>query len=223
MYSKSILTSDDSGNLIIAIIQELKSKRGGVRSIVGDNLPAQVSALAHWSHKSRLRGIELYLKGIESPPCMCHFVQLVIRELITNVDAIQETGNMKLRAGHTPHQLGEPVADLKWHLLEVKGIGLDWWHTPQGSVMKMSKSKRNAKIPFSILTENATEFEHGITKGGNKLNNTDHTAHFPLDLLLSPPSFSCRLRERCVGADSKVSELGHRAGPEAHHQSGTCL
>jgi hypothetical protein len=37
-FEKDTLTSDDHENLIVAIIQELKSER--VRSIVGDKLPA---------------------------------------------------------------------------------------------------------------------------------------------------------------------------------------
>jgi hypothetical protein len=84
------LTSDDYGNLIAAIIKELKSKGVRVRSIVGDNLPAQVSALAHWSKNSRLRGVDPDLNGIKYSPCMCHFMQLVIGDLIANVDTIRE-------------------------------------------------------------------------------------------------------------------------------------
>jgi hypothetical protein len=90
VFERDTLTSDDYGNLVVAVIQELKSKGVRVRSIVGDNLPAQVSALAHWSHKSRLRGFDPYLNGIKYSPCMCHFMQLVVRDLVTNVETIRE-------------------------------------------------------------------------------------------------------------------------------------
>jgi hypothetical protein len=90
VFEKDTLTSDDYENLIVAIIQELKSEEVRVRSIAGDHLPAQVSALEHWSHKSRLRGVDSYVNGINYSPCMCHFMQLVIRDLITKVDIIHE-------------------------------------------------------------------------------------------------------------------------------------
>jgi hypothetical protein len=48
--------SEDYGRIIAGIIRELKTKGIRVRSMVGDNLPAQVSSLAHWSKKSLLKG-----------------------------------------------------------------------------------------------------------------------------------------------------------------------
>jgi chemotaxis receptor (MCP) glutamine deamidase CheD len=84
------LTSDESCDLVAAIIEELKSKGARICSIVGDDLLAQVSALAHWSKKPRLRGVNPYLNGIRYSPCMCHFMQLMIDYLIANGDNIEE-------------------------------------------------------------------------------------------------------------------------------------
>jgi hypothetical protein len=54
------LTVDDSGQLVAQAIEELKTQGVRVRSIVGDNLPAQVSVFAHWSPKSRPRGTNAF-------------------------------------------------------------------------------------------------------------------------------------------------------------------
>jgi hypothetical protein len=55
-----------------------------VRSIVKENVPAQVTALTHWSPRSCLkRGNEPSLHGINYSPCMCHFVQFVVADLMT--------------------------------------------------------------------------------------------------------------------------------------------
>lgn len=81
---KTTLTAEDYGNIVMNAIKDLYRKHVNVRSIVGDNLPAQVTALAHWSSRSCLkRGEELHLHGIKYSPCMCHFVQLVVGDLIT--------------------------------------------------------------------------------------------------------------------------------------------
>jgi hypothetical protein len=45
------LTADNDGQLVAQAIEELNTQGMRVRSIVGDNLPAQVSALVHWSPK----------------------------------------------------------------------------------------------------------------------------------------------------------------------------
>jgi hypothetical protein len=89
-YEEETLTSDDYGRVIAQIIKELKTKGVRVRSIVGDNLPAQVSALAHWSKRSCLKGIDPDLNAIKYSPCMCHFMQLVVGDLITADPVIQE-------------------------------------------------------------------------------------------------------------------------------------
>jgi hypothetical protein len=65
------LTSANYGILVRQVIEELRSMGIKVRSIVGDNLPAQVSALAHWSTKSHLRGSDPFLNGIKYSPCLC--------------------------------------------------------------------------------------------------------------------------------------------------------
>jgi hypothetical protein len=80
----STLTADDYGRIVMEAIQELYNKGVHVRSIVGDNLPAQIVALARWSPRSCLKqGEESYLHGIKYSPCMCHFIQLVVGDLIT--------------------------------------------------------------------------------------------------------------------------------------------
>jgi hypothetical protein len=64
--------------------KELYQKGVNIRSIVGGNLPAQVTTFAHWSPRSSLRrGAESYLHGIKYSPFKCHFVQLVVSGLIT--------------------------------------------------------------------------------------------------------------------------------------------
>jgi hypothetical protein len=81
---ESTLTAEDYGNIVTEAIKDLFQKNVHVRSIVGDNLPAQVSALAHWSSHSHLKqGEELYLHGIKYSPCMCHFIQLIVGDLIS--------------------------------------------------------------------------------------------------------------------------------------------
>jgi hypothetical protein len=81
---KSSLNAEDYGNIVVTAIKELKQKGVKIRSIVGDNLPAQITALAHWSSRSILkRDEEAYLHGIKYLPCMCHFIQLVVGDLIT--------------------------------------------------------------------------------------------------------------------------------------------
>jgi hypothetical protein len=64
---KERLTADDYGCLIAQTIEELRQKGVKLRSIVGDDLPAQVSAFAHWSTKSHLRGQSEFLNGSSLP------------------------------------------------------------------------------------------------------------------------------------------------------------
>jgi hypothetical protein len=55
-----------------------------VRSIVENNLFAQIPSLANWSSRSHLKqGEESYLHGIKYSPCLCHFIQLVVSDLVT--------------------------------------------------------------------------------------------------------------------------------------------
>jgi hypothetical protein len=68
------LTADDYSQLVAQAIEKLKTRGVRVRSIVGDNLTAQVSALAHWSPKSPLRGPNAFLNGVKYSPCLCHFM-----------------------------------------------------------------------------------------------------------------------------------------------------
>jgi hypothetical protein len=83
------LTSEDYGELVAQTIEELKGKGVLVRSIVGDNLPAQIVALAHWSTRSRLRGKSTFLNGVKYSPCLCHFMQLIVSDCIANVPSLQ--------------------------------------------------------------------------------------------------------------------------------------
>jgi hypothetical protein len=81
---RATLTGEDSGTIVMAVIKELYQKRVNVRSIVGDNLPAQVTAHAHSSSRSCLRHAEEpYLHRIQYSPCVCHFVQFVVGDIIT--------------------------------------------------------------------------------------------------------------------------------------------
>jgi hypothetical protein len=78
------LRAEDYGTIVATTIKELRQTNVNVRSIVGDNLPAQITVLAHWSPRSCLkRGNEPFLHGIKYSPCMCHFVQLVVADLIS--------------------------------------------------------------------------------------------------------------------------------------------
>jgi hypothetical protein len=77
------LTAEDYGTIVATTINELHQTNVNVRSIVGDNLPAQITVLAHWSPRSCLkRRNEPFLHGIKYSPCMCHFVQLIVADLI---------------------------------------------------------------------------------------------------------------------------------------------
>jgi hypothetical protein len=81
------LTAEDYGTVVTTAIKELHQRGVNVRSIVGDNLPAQVAALAHWSSRSYLKQAEeSYLHGIKYSPCMCHFIQLVVGDLFTRIN-----------------------------------------------------------------------------------------------------------------------------------------
>jgi hypothetical protein len=84
------LTADDHGQFVAQTIEKLRTQGVEVLSIVGDNLPAQVSALAHWSPKSRLRGTNALLNGIKYSPCLCHFMQLIVGDCISRVPGLQE-------------------------------------------------------------------------------------------------------------------------------------
>jgi len=70
------LTQRDYGEIVIDAINSLKERGITVKSITGDNLPVQVSALAHWSKKSRLKEEGGFMAQIKYQPCMCHFTQL---------------------------------------------------------------------------------------------------------------------------------------------------
>jgi hypothetical protein len=84
------LTSEDYGNIVAGVIQTLKDEHQiEVKSIVGDNLPAQVSALAHWSHKSRLRGTNPLLNRVKFSPCLCHTIQLIVGDLISPANSYE--------------------------------------------------------------------------------------------------------------------------------------
>jgi hypothetical protein len=84
------LKADDDGQLVAQAIEELKTRGVRVHSVVGDNLPAQVSALVHWSPKSRLRSPNPFLNGIKYSPCLCHFMQLIVGDCISRVPGLQK-------------------------------------------------------------------------------------------------------------------------------------
>jgi hypothetical protein len=68
---RATLATDDDGTIVMAAINELAQKRVNVRSIAGDNLPAQGTALAHWTSRSCLRRAEEpYIHGIKYSPCI---------------------------------------------------------------------------------------------------------------------------------------------------------
>jgi hypothetical protein len=79
---QTTLNSDDYGDIVANAITKLYDEKIVVRSIVGDNLPAQVSALAHWSDKSRLTKKGPLLARVKYSPCLCHFVQLIVGDII---------------------------------------------------------------------------------------------------------------------------------------------
>jgi hypothetical protein len=56
------LTADDYGKIVAQAIEELKTQSVRVHSIVGDNLPAQIPTVAHWSPKSRLGSPNTFLE-----------------------------------------------------------------------------------------------------------------------------------------------------------------
>jgi hypothetical protein len=77
------LTLKDYGTIIIEAIMALRMKNVIVRSIVRDNLPAQVQALAHWSNQSMLQEQpDGFYRQVKYSPCLCHTLQLVIAGLI---------------------------------------------------------------------------------------------------------------------------------------------
>jgi hypothetical protein len=77
------LTLEIYGSIVAQAISDLRSREINVRSIVGDNLPTQVAALAHWSDNSVLRqATDPFLQGIKYSPCMCHFLQLAVDDFI---------------------------------------------------------------------------------------------------------------------------------------------
>jgi hypothetical protein len=84
------LTAEDYGSLVAETIEQHKPLAVKVRSIVGDNLPVQVSALAHWGTKSQLQGQNGFLKGVKYSPCLCHFMHLVVSDCIANVSIVRE-------------------------------------------------------------------------------------------------------------------------------------
>jgi hypothetical protein len=53
---QTCLTARDSGTILADQIKDLEAIGVHVASIVGDNLPAQVSGLAHWTRTSILQG-----------------------------------------------------------------------------------------------------------------------------------------------------------------------
>jgi hypothetical protein len=84
------LTADDHGKLVPQAIEELKTQGVRVRSMIGDNFPAQIPAFAHWRPKSRLGSSNTFLNGIKYSPYRCHFMQLIVGDCISPVPGLQE-------------------------------------------------------------------------------------------------------------------------------------
>jgi hypothetical protein len=81
---KATFTADEYGAIVTAAMRHLMAKHVNVRCSAGDDLPAQVRALARWSSRSFFqRAEEPYLDGIKYSPCMCRFIQLIVGDLIT--------------------------------------------------------------------------------------------------------------------------------------------
>jgi hypothetical protein len=82
-FEAESLTVNDYGRFVLGTIRDLHTAKIQVGSIVGDNLPTQVTALAHWSPRSSLRAAdEPFLHGIHYSPCMCHFMQLIVGDFL---------------------------------------------------------------------------------------------------------------------------------------------
>jgi hypothetical protein len=78
------LTAKEYRTLVPTTIKELHQTNVNVRSILGDNLPAQVTALADWNSWLCLkRGNQPFLHSIKYSPCICHCVQLVGADVMT--------------------------------------------------------------------------------------------------------------------------------------------
>jgi hypothetical protein len=84
------LTAEDYGSIVAKTICDPKQAKVDVRSIVGDNLPTQISALAHWSTRSCLRGQEAFLDRIKYSPCLCHVMQLVLGDTISKLPLVSD-------------------------------------------------------------------------------------------------------------------------------------
>jgi hypothetical protein len=68
------------GGAILTLLEYLKSKKIHIRHIIGDNLPVQVAALAHFSSKSVLQNSQF--KYIRYWPCLCHSIQLIVTSVV---------------------------------------------------------------------------------------------------------------------------------------------
>jgi hypothetical protein len=88
VYEQDAVSFDDDDLIIAGIIDELKTKGVRVCSIIGDNLPASASSLAHLSKKSLLKGVDRDVDRIKYSPCICHFIQLVIGDVATRIHDI---------------------------------------------------------------------------------------------------------------------------------------
>jgi hypothetical protein len=84
------LTAGDYGNIVVNAIRDLRQAKIDVRSIVGDNLPAQISELAHCSTRSYLRGYEAFLDRIKYSPCLCHVIQLILGDTIPKLPLVSD-------------------------------------------------------------------------------------------------------------------------------------
>jgi hypothetical protein len=72
---------DDYGEIVGNAIIDLRRSGVKIKSIVGDNHPVQVMALAHWSPKSLLKKLEPECGAVRFQAYICHILQLVMKDV----------------------------------------------------------------------------------------------------------------------------------------------
>jgi hypothetical protein len=78
-YEKESLTIEDYKRFTKLAVIEARNARIHIIGIVGDNLPVQIKALAHWIPTSLLRESDFSpISGMLYWPCLCHTTELII-------------------------------------------------------------------------------------------------------------------------------------------------
>jgi hypothetical protein len=92
---QSHMTATDYGDIVADRILALRAEHNiTITSIVGDNLPIQVAALAHWSPRSHLKARGGWLTTIKYQGCLCHILQLAIEECFTTIPLLCEVDRL---------------------------------------------------------------------------------------------------------------------------------